>query len=432
MILLLLHVWSGELMLNANRVSFLPPPSCHPVAEDNGNVILTFTTGHTNPYLEIYFAILDNSGSLISLTNVSRSGVQSSQWAGYPNVVSFDTTYFFVWDDRRISYHELNFQNEVYYRIYYPDVAGGTWLNILNVTSNDGEWSINPSVTSLGKKVYIAWEDTKDGHDAVYCTDYQDGIWSSPMPVSQSEIYAGYPSIISNFSDVIVVYEEVIDSNVVINGYNITKDEYYGISTRGVDAYFPSTSSDGNTIAVVWEEYSGGLPDVYVRKFNGSWSDPVKLSINGYGEMPSVSGGGGVFYYVWIEDGDVLFSSDSSSIVTLNESSYNCSNPHILRTSTGDIYVFWNGYTEEYQDMKIFYRIFTSTVKKKAKSLLVTGGHARIPEDISLVWDLYTIDGRKVYSSRSNTLNINSLPEGIYIAKARTAGKVYRLIKLGE
>jgi len=434
MILLLFSLWTDEITLGANHVSFLPPASSNAVGEDNGNVLITFTTGHTNPYLEIYFAIIDGSGSVLRMVNVSRAGTQSSQWAGYPNAISFDTTYYFIWDDRRISYHEIEFQNEIYYRVFYPDVAGGTWLGIQNATSSDGEWSINPSAAKLGDRIYVAWEDTRDGYDAVYYSYLENGLWSNDFKVSGSIYYAGYPCVVTGNSEVFIFYEEVQDSFTQVRAYSPIRNQYYTISLDG-EAYSPSGFASGDEICVVWEQVENGVPRIYSRVFNSTWGEAVKLTTSGYGEMPCVTGKDGIFYYAWVEDGNVVFKSDTSDLRVMNQSSYNCFNPHVYALDNGILFLCWSGYITGDMDAKIFYRVFSSSKSlSESASFVVRGSRLYLPVRKSRDYELYTIDGRRVSTFSGPSFAFNGLPPGIYLLRTRDSGerKIYRVVYLGE
>ena len=52
MILFLLSLWNDEITLGANHLSFLPPASSNAVREDKVNAPITFTSGHTDSYLD--------------------------------------------------------------------------------------------------------------------------------------------------------------------------------------------------------------------------------------------------------------------------------------------------------------------------------------------------------------------------------------------
>ncbi len=419
--ILIISFWSQEKLLNiGDKVNILSPSFVHSLDTDNnGNVYISFLSSYTSPYLEVYFARVNKNCNIDYFKNVSRAGSVYSLWAGYSNLLFTDSCIYIIWDDRRISYQHMNFQNEIFLRKYYHNISGGIFSGIENVTENDGNWSINPSVLLRNNVIHIVWQDTRNGLSEILYKYLQRGIWSSDLIVSNSEIYAGFPSIALYNNSPFLIFEEVKNGKIVIKCKNFNEGSSIIISDTMVNSFNPVSDFHSGKIGVIWNELRNGKIHIIYREYENSWKDKETIHIsNSLTEIDlDISE---YRSFVWSENGDIFYFDDNiNEPIKLNESSYLCSNPLIKKDSEGNIFVFWNGYILGSPDKKIFYKFYDNGKKK----FFVSESHI-VERKLEIQVDakkytLIGVDGRKIKEEeiQNGWLDIEfvNYPQGIYI-----------------
>lgn len=419
--ILIISFWSAEKLLNiGDKVNFLSPSFIHSVDTDNnGNVYIAFLSSYTNPYLEVYFAKINKNGNLEYFKNVSKAGSVYSLWAGYSNLIFTDSCIYAIWDDRRISYHDMNFQNEIFFRKYYQNISGGVWSGVENVTENDGNWSINPSVLLKNNIVHIVWQDTRNGLSEIFYKYFNNGIWSNNFIVSNSKIYAGSPSVAIYGNTIFLFFEEVNNGKTIIKCKNIKDGSSLIISDTMRNSFNPVSDFSQGKMGVIWNQIMDGEIYTFYREYDGLWKEietihnssnltEFDLDLNNYRSI------------VWSENGDIFYKDDNLiEPIKINESSYFCSNPIIKKDANGNIFIFWNGYLSGKPDKKIFYKIYdNSKYKDSFLASYLIEKKLEIPVDAKRYFIL-SIDGRKIKEEKikNNWLNLDfvNYPQGIYI-----------------
>jgi|GEM_PF-3496267 len=416
----IISLWSGEYLLNiGEKVNILSPSYINSIDVDNsGNVFISLLSSYTSPYLEVYFAKLKKNGSIEYFRNVSRAGSIYSQWAGFSSIIFSDSCIFLIWDDRRISYHDMNFQNEIFLRRYYQNISGGVWGGVENVTENDGNWSINPSCIIRNNKIYVVWKDTKNGLSEVFFRYLQNGIWSNIMTISESNVYAGSASIGFFGNNVFIAYEEAINGKIVIRCMDVNNMRKWIISDTLNNAFSPSSGFTYGKFGIVWNEIKNGRIRLIYREYDGEWKPPIIIRESPNLSEPSLDISD-FKSFVWVENGDIFYIDDNlSEPLKMNVNSYYCSNPLLKKDLNGNIFVFWNGYISGSPDKKIFYRIFDNGKEENyGYQTLFVRDRIEITGNFRS-YAILSIDGRKIKEERLNgesvVFDFREIPCGLY------------------
>lgn len=419
--ILLIALWTDEKILElGDKVNILSPSFIQSVDVDNkGNVFISLLSSYTNPYLEVYFAKIKSNGYLEYFRNVSKAGSVYSLWAGFSNLIFTDSCIYVFWDDRRISYNDMNFQNEIFIRKYYQNISGGIWSGVENITENDGNWSINPSALLYKNRIHIVWQDTRNGHSEVFYKYFQNGIWSNDISIAESDIYSGSPSISIYHDSIFVIFEDVYKGNIIIRCKNILNGSSFILSDTTIFSFNPISDYYSGKIGILWNQIIDGDFYLTYREFDGIWKEKeiikVASSLIDFDlDMKNYKS------IVWTENGDVFYIDENlNEPLKLNIYSYYCSNPLIKKDIDGNMFIFWNGYTLGYPDKKVFYRIFKNENDKDITgNSYIVGGKLIINSDAQK-YTILSIDGRKINEEMINNgiidFDFKNYPQGIYL-----------------
>jgi len=165
---------------------------------------------------------------------------------------------------------------ELLFRYY----DGLTWQPIEEI-ANDVGWELQSrsSIAVENGKVYVAWEDLRDGDWDIYFRMHDGLSWGPVQDISGD---AGSdaqiePSIaVENGTVYAVWYNQTgPNSEVWFRLFNGTAWEpIQEISTGGANHLMPSIDVENGKIHVVWIDEKGGDRDVYYRYFNGTGWEP--------------------------------------------------------------------------------------------------------------------------------------------------------------
>ncbi len=422
----LFSAWSNEVCISSVKKSFLPVNSCNPISVDNeGGVFIVWEFSREYNYHDyvITGAHINKYNIREGFLSVSRSGRrQSIHGAGDANCFYKDSTVYFIWDDRMIpiNENEVDYENEVFYRVFYWNINNGTFGHISELTSNDLKYSYSPSATmdEYGN-IYVAWEDLRTGIPQIFYKEYRNGIWSEAKQISQSPYFAVYPSVTVSNGRVYIFWEDGRDKAVEIYMREITGDS---ISPEqritDNDGYFSygvhSTSSNDGSIHIVWVDEKGGYPQVYYKKYsNNVWSSDTNVS-NSASEAVSPSivvDIQGKPHIIWIDkgenEGDVYYTvlGDTAFVppVKVNKTTIKCENPFVAVDTMGIVYTIWSGIYEGqyYNQRQIIFRRYTpdkNTKSTRSISKIVSRGPLILSKnnDVYNKAVVYDIMGRRI------------------------------------
>jgi hypothetical protein len=113
--------------------------------------------------------------------------------------------------------------------IYYKNKISGSWLNLFNVSNNNGV-SQYPSILSIGTTIHAIWHDNTPGNNEIYYR-VRNGSWGSTQNLSNSSASSTYPFIGGpiNSAPVVLWVENV-------SGNNEIKYTWVGQSSTGLYA----------------------------------------------------------------------------------------------------------------------------------------------------------------------------------------------------
>lgn len=179
---------------------------------------------------------------------------------------------FAVWEDDR----DGELQN---HQIYFSRTLDGgqKWLadDVLLELDEDGEtFSQGPQIVAIEQDVYVVWYDNANGAADIMLTSSSDNgdTWREPQRVDQGqpgEFFSGSPQIAaSNTGRVYVVWEDTRDGNSDI-WFNRSNDggasfESTEIRIDGGDdagnafSFAPKIHADGDEVYVVWHDARNG------------------------------------------------------------------------------------------------------------------------------------------------------------------------------
>ncbi len=263
------------------------------------------------------------------------------------------------------------------YDIMYRRKSGGVWDPIQELSADVGfEAQQNPVVAAADGKVYVAWQDSRDGGaDWDIYFRYYDGIgWSSVQEISidSGTEAQSFPSISAGGGRAFVVWEDAGggDKDIVMRVFDgaswgsimeVSQDSTSEIQN------VPDVAYDAGRVYVVWEEFRTTDRDIYHRIWDGlSFSTIQEISVDSgteFQDVPSVAAQFGKVHVVWADRGDgdwdiVYRQFDGSSWLAPEEISADAGNENQwlpdIATDGGAVHVVWEDQADG--DNDIFYR----------------------------------------------------------------------------
>ncbi|UCD92357.1 MAG: hypothetical protein JSV43_09120 [Methanobacteriota archaeon] len=261
------------------------------------------------------------------------------------------------------------------YDIMYRLNSGGFWGPVMELSSDVGlESQQNPVVAAVGGKVYVAWQDGRDGDWDIYFRYYDGFAWGSVQEVSidvGSEAQSN-PSIAAGGGLAYLVWEDAGDGDNdimmrVFNGFfwgsimEVSQDSASEIQN------VPDVAYDIGTVHVVWEEFRTTDRDIYHRSWDGLiFSAIQEISVDSgteFQDVPSVAAKFGKVHAVWADRGDgdwdiVYREYDGLSWLAPEEISIDAGNENQwlpdIAADVGAVHVVWEDQGDG--DNDIFYR----------------------------------------------------------------------------
>lgn len=257
--------WGADVrMTNDPYISY--SPSSISVCGPFVHIVWPDTRNQPNYYSEIYYKRSTDNGANwstdIRLTNDSFESL-------YPSISASGCNVHIVWEDLR---HGINDGNwEIYYK---RSTNGGLSWGADTRLTNDIAISVLPSISAIGPKVHVVWQDTRDGNDEIYYKHSTDGgtIWNSDTRLTNNIYVSEYPNVIGNGQNVHVVWTD--------NRINNLKKTYYKRSTDlGVSwqvdtilswyagiQFNPSVGVSGTSVHVVWTDTRAQNYEIFYKR----------------------------------------------------------------------------------------------------------------------------------------------------------------------
>lgn len=200
--------------------------------------------------------------------------------------------------------------------IYYAHYSGISQPTIERLSEDLGATDqANPEVAVLSSQVYVVWEDLGDGHDDIHFKYYDGSDWGPVQEVAGGDWNQSRPSIAASNGRVHLAWEDYEDgdSDIYYSSFDGSAWELPLEITNDLGSenqLLPSIAADGDTVHFVWEDHGDGDPDIYYRYFDGTYWQPVeeisKDSGNEVQAHPSIAAADGKVAIVWEDyaDGD--------------------------------------------------------------------------------------------------------------------------------
>jgi hypothetical protein len=242
----------------------------------------------------------------------------------FPSVSVSGSDVHVVWRDFR------NNDDEIYYK--HSTDSGTNWGLETRLTNSSG-LSEEPSVSTSGSFVHVAWYDSRDlnGNVEIYYKRSTDSgtSWGADTRLTNNPATSYEPSISVSESVVHLVWRDDRDGNFEIyykrstdNGTNWSADTR--LTNASGDSWYPSVSVSNSFVHTVWQENRDGNFEIYYKRSTDSgtsWEADTRLTSNDYFSWyPSVSSSGSGVHVVWqdFRDGnwEIYYKRDPNGNVT--------------------------------------------------------------------------------------------------------------------
>jgi hypothetical protein len=248
------------------------------------------------------------------------------------------------------------------------------WAENLRIDGAPAGFSAEtPCICADATAIYAVWADNRDGDYDIFYSLSADGgdNWSTPLKAN--DVLTGNqrnPAIATdNAGKVYLVWEDNRDGDYNIHisvGSDSGTGFSFGASARvddgaAGDATAPAIAVDGNTIYVAWADSRDDSGDIYLRRSTdgaASWDDAIRVNnpTTGLQRAPALyADGSGKIFAVWADarngNSDIYFdwASDSGGVLVF------AGNQRIDTDTTGraadlpsicgsaiNVYVFWS------------------------------------------------------------------------------------------
>ncbi|QSQ27043.1 hypothetical protein JY651_19925 [Pyxidicoccus parkwayensis] len=302
------------------------------VASNGTDYLVVWQDARSETSGDIYGARVTSAGTVVDGSGLAISTYAAGQT--YPSVAFNGTDFYVAWKDARSS-------RDIYgTRVTTAgEVLDGSGV-VLSTAAN-GQWT--PEVASNGTGYLVVWVGHRpsDGSAAIFGVRVSaagDVLDVSGLEISPPGL-ALYPSVASNGTDYLVVWEDVSQLDSRIMGARVTGGGAV-LDARGLvlspssvrSASAPSVASNGTGYLVVWETMPGetqlsSISGTRVTR-EGAVLDASGLSISGppaFAHAPEVASNGTDSLVVWEDTrngSDIYGARVSSAGVVLDASAF--------------------------------------------------------------------------------------------------------------
>jgi hypothetical protein len=167
------------------------------------------------------------------------------------------------------------------YEIHYRNLQGSVFSTD-TLLSNSNVYAAYPVIATYGDKIYVVWEDLRDGHFEIYLKEFDGSQWSKDKRVTNSTEASLFPNLcVDSKGTAHIVWQE--DGP---GGYRIFYTSYeqgnFGSLVPLVDspgeAIGASIASAGEELHLVWSDSRDGDWEIYHKTCDSAWSDDTRLT----------------------------------------------------------------------------------------------------------------------------------------------------------
>jgi hypothetical protein len=289
----------------------------------------------------------------------------NSEYSGFPAIAVDAANIYVVYEDYTTGDGEIYFKKST--------DGGTTWQAAKRLTYSAGD-SWNPVIGLDGANVYLAWDDTAPGNKEIYFKRSTDGgaTWEAAKRLTYNSYESQHPVLAIQGANLYLAWDN--GTNATEYGYEIyLRKSTDGGATWGVAqrltsnnfySGFPALAVDADNLYAVYEDYSPGNGEVYLKKSTDdgtTWQTAKRLTYTaGDSWGPILAINGAEFYLTWFDNTpgnfDIYFrqSADGGSTWQATKKiTYNAGdslNPS-LGFSGANIYLAWYDNTPGNQEI---------------------------------------------------------------------------------
>ncbi|MFA5033349.1 MAG: T9SS type A sorting domain-containing protein [bacterium] len=338
-LMFLILSWSSDVAIDTGYTSY--PNQHNIVCDKNNNVHITyFNRNPTSGYDFLVWYKKYNGTSWTTREFIDR------QWL---------TTYPCIATNRAGNDIYISFQyNNNYSNIAFRRFHNGQWDDTVTTVSSGSNFSYTPSMVCDTKgALHIVWEKDYEIHYRKF-----DVTLSTDTKISNSNMYAAYPTIAEFDAKVFVVWEDLRTGNFEIYLKEFvaqTWQKEIKVTTSSTASIFPSICIDSaGVLHIVWQEEQqyGGYKIFYTSYSNGSFGNTIPcVESPGEAISPSIVTKGNKCWLAWADSRDggweIYYKELVNGIwgedIKLTDSSVNASNPSIAVDNNENLYaLFWD------------------------------------------------------------------------------------------
>jgi PKD repeat protein len=307
----------GGLLISAHMLGHEVSPA---VASNGTDFLVVWQDGRGATAFDILGARVTGTGQVLDPEGIPISAHDTFYQAA-PAVASNGTNYLVVWQDGR---------SGTTYDIHGARVSSaGTVLDPAGLALSTHETGDQeaPAVASNGTDYLVVWHDTRNSTYDIYGTRVTGaGQVLDPTGLALSTHangYGAYPSVASNGTDYLVVWQDTRSGAEDIYGTRVTGagavQDPAGLPLSAHETIYqwtPTVASNGTEYLVVWMDGRGAISwDIYGTRVSGAGAvlDPTGLVLSnqawGNEAYPVVVSNGTDFFAVW-QDGRSAISWD--------------------------------------------------------------------------------------------------------------------------
>jgi len=221
--------------------------------------------------------------------------------------------------------------------IYIGKLAAGadSFSDSVQITNNDAD-QCNPTIAiDSADKLYVAWQDSRNGEWDIYVSTSTDGTtWSTERKITDPNSDQTNPAMaIDSSNKAYIVWEDDRNSNkdIYIASSNNSFVSYATsqITSNASEQTTPAIAVDSdNTVYVIWTDARGATNDIYGAASNNSWTNVAIVNNAGNQSNPAIAAesAGSILHLLWVDDAsgdnDIYYvASDGLPSIPLSGSS---------------------------------------------------------------------------------------------------------------
>ena len=210
---------------------------------------------------------------------------------------------------------ERGLEGEVYYQ---RSIDGGkSWQMAVRLTTDDGSFSGYPTIAVLNNEVHVAWTDHRNGNDDIYYRRSSDGgtTWSAETRITSDSHDSNFPSLSTSGPVVHLVWtDNRFGEGEIYYCHSVNAGQSWGDRVRMTNAtgnsINASVSTVDNDVHVVWQDNRNGNDEIYYKHSTDgglTWGTDMRLTQNpAQSNFPSAVATGKTIIIVWsdLRDGN--------------------------------------------------------------------------------------------------------------------------------